>query len=349
VPIYNVEEYLEWCLDSLVAQTFVNIEIVCVNDGSTDASRDIALRYAQRDPRVVLIDKVNGGLSSARNAGIYAATAPLVCFVDSDDRMTLDACEKIVAAFEKSNADVVTFGAHCYPESAGEPWLAERLSPRDVEYDGFAPDLLFKEMSLPYAWRTACKRDFLVDNNLFFREDVAFGEDQIFHFALYPRAQKTVLMSNKLYDYRIAREGSLMHRFARDTASVAAEHVNIVEHIFADWAAGGFLRQYPAEMLIWSHDFALIWIAEQDDPLRSSLLSNLRNVWLTYFSEKEILALKLPWATKRMIKAALLHPESFKGLRGKVLRHSYGLQQEGFREEFGKLRWAINHKRVKKD
>ena len=234
VPVYNVADYLDWCLDSLAEQTCADLEILCVNDGSTDNSREILVRRQEQDPRIVIIDKENGGLSSARNAGIKAAKAPIVCFLDSDDRFTPDATEVILQTFANEQPDVVTFGAHCYPREAAYPWLTQHLSPRDVVYEPFHPDLLFKEMSRPFAWRTAVRTDFLRDNNLYFDESVAFGEDQIFHFALYPRAHKTVLISNKLYEYRVAREGSLMDRVVKDPFTKMQKHVDITAVILAD-------------------------------------------------------------------------------------------------------------------
>lgn len=99
VPIYKVEDCLAWCLDSLLAQDMPGWEGVLVNDGSPDGSRDIAAAYCEKDARFTLIDKPNGGLSSARNAGIAASSAPIVAFLDSDDRFTPDACRVIVDAF----------------------------------------------------------------------------------------------------------------------------------------------------------------------------------------------------------------------------------------------------------
>ena len=162
VPIYNVEEYLAWCLDSLLAQDMPDWEGVLVNDGSPDGSRDIAAAYCEKDARFTLVDKPNGGLSSARNAGIAASTAPIVAFLDSDDRLTPDACRVIVDAFEREGCDVLTFGANPYPLEAGYPWLNYVLSPRDVSFEGYSSDLLFKEASRPFAWRTACKCEFLL-------------------------------------------------------------------------------------------------------------------------------------------------------------------------------------------
>lgn len=190
VPIYNVEECLAWCLDSLLAQDMPDWEGVLVNDGSPDGSRDIAAAYCEKDARFTLVDKPNGGLSSARNAGIAASTAPIVAFLDSDDRFTPDACRVIVDAFERERCDVLTFGANPYPLEAGYPWLNYVLSPRDVSFEGYGSDLLFKEASRPFAWRTACKREFLLGNGIVFDETVKYGEDQVFDFAVYGRSRQ---------------------------------------------------------------------------------------------------------------------------------------------------------------
>ena len=104
VPIYNVERYLSYCLDTLRAQTLRDIEIICVNDGSPDHSAAIAEAHASLDKRIRVINKPNGGLSSARNAGINVARGDYLMFVDSDDYLAEEACESVVSAFESNNA-----------------------------------------------------------------------------------------------------------------------------------------------------------------------------------------------------------------------------------------------------
>ena len=235
VPIYKVEECLAWCLDSLLAQDMPDWESVLVNDGSPDGSRDIAAAYCEKDARFTLVDKKNGGLSSARNAGIAASTAPIVAFLDSDDRFTSDACRVIVDAFERQDCDVLTFGANPYPLEAGYPWLNRVLSPRDVSFHGYSFELLFKEDSRPFVWRTACSRDFLAKHAIQFDESISFGEDQVFEMAIYGRSRKTTLISNKLYDYRVARKGSLMDTMRYDDETRLLEHVKIYSAVLADW------------------------------------------------------------------------------------------------------------------
>lgn len=104
VPIYNVEKYLKRCIDSIIEQSYTNIEIILVNDGSTDNCLDICQLYAQQDPRIIIINKENGGLSSARNMGLDYATGEYIMFVDSDDWIRIDTVELLLNDIIKTHA-----------------------------------------------------------------------------------------------------------------------------------------------------------------------------------------------------------------------------------------------------
>lgn len=108
VPVYNVEKYLDECLKSLINQTYKNIEILLVNDGSTDNSRKICEKYVQHDSRIKILDKVNGGLSDARNVGIEHASGEYLTFVDSDDVVDTTFCERLLDVIRTYRADVAT-------------------------------------------------------------------------------------------------------------------------------------------------------------------------------------------------------------------------------------------------
>lgn len=110
VPVYNVEKFLVRCLDSLVSQTLEDIEIICVNDGSTDSSADILSDYARKDNRVKVVEQVNGGLSSARNTGMKYVTGEFLGFVDSDDFVEKDFYEKLYNAAKSENAEIACAG-----------------------------------------------------------------------------------------------------------------------------------------------------------------------------------------------------------------------------------------------
>lgn len=110
MPVYNVGEYLKDCLDSVINQTYTNIEIICVNDGSTDNSLEILKEYKNKDSRIVIIDKANGGLVSARKVGVEAAKGEYSIYIDSDDWIELNMIEELVNEVRKTNADIVTSG-----------------------------------------------------------------------------------------------------------------------------------------------------------------------------------------------------------------------------------------------
>jgi hypothetical protein len=193
-----------------------------------------------------------------------------------------------VRAFEETDAAVVTYGGRCYPEFATYPWLEKVLSPRDTLYEGFEPDLLFKENSRPFAWRTACRRDFLVDNGLYFNENLRFGEDQLFHFAVYPRSPRTALISDRLYCYRATREGSLMASRGSDKGLRLYDHLRIVEAVCADWRRGGFIDQYQNELFTWINEFVMgdLLLAGPWD--RAMLMNFYDAVVRTYFAPGQI-------------------------------------------------------------
>ena len=107
IPVYNMEAFLEECLDSVLAQTYPHLQIICVNDGSRDRSQEILDEYAKIDPRIIPVIKENGGLSSARNRGLEEATGTYVMFLDSDDWLDPDICRKAVLEMEESRADLV--------------------------------------------------------------------------------------------------------------------------------------------------------------------------------------------------------------------------------------------------
>ena len=119
VPVYNVENYLNKCLDSILKQTYQNLEIIVVNDGSTDNSGTICQEYAQKDNRIVYIEKDNGGLSDARNAGLDRMTGSYVTFVDSDDWIEQDYVEVLYNKLTEYQADIAVGNYYSFNESEG--------------------------------------------------------------------------------------------------------------------------------------------------------------------------------------------------------------------------------------
>ena len=168
VPVYNVEKYLEKCLDTLVNQTLKDIEIICINDGSKDSSPEILKRYAQKDSRIKIIDKQNAGLSAARNDGLKAASGEFVGYVDSDDWVDLNFYEKLYEAAQKHNAEIASGNIiRC-----GKKITKYKVKFEKEELITYSIEKL-KAVKIPkynYVWNKIYKRESLINLNLPFPE-----------------------------------------------------------------------------------------------------------------------------------------------------------------------------------
>ena len=207
VPIYNVEEYLEPCLDSLVAQTFDDLEVVMVNDGSTDGSAEIADAYARRDRRFKLVHRPNGGLSAARNTGIGHATGDYLAFVDSDDVVVPDAYERMVGSLEKTGSDFATGNVLRLTEGDTEParWLRvvfreTRLKTHITRFRPLLRDRI--------AWNKVFRRAFWDSNGLEFPEG-RINEDIPVILPLHFSAKAVDVLKDPVYLWRFRKSGEL--------------------------------------------------------------------------------------------------------------------------------------------
>ncbi len=258
IPVYNVEKYLKQCLDSVIGQTFSDIEIICVDDGSTDRSASILKKYAKKDKRIKIITKNNGGLPSARNAGINAATGEYVSFVDADDYIQPDMIKKMLMAAVKDNSEIVICGANVFPrDPAPDGWLDWVLSPENAYYETGDEKLLFENhASRPFIWRTFMKRELLTRNKFQLNEDIHVGEDNAFQFRIYPKAKGITLISDKLYNYRWYREDSLMNSIVyKNVEKKCLAHIKMVLHVAQEWIRSGDMKKMGKDFLRWSVEF----------------------------------------------------------------------------------------------
>lgn len=219
VPIYNVEQYLAECLDSLMNQTLRDIEIICVNDGSQDNSADIVRKYMQADSRIKLIEQENCGLSGARNAGLKVAKGEYVYFMDSDDWLEHDAMDVCYQKAIRGNVDVVLFDAlsfvdgveKCSEEIQNDYNRSKLL--QSYANQAMPAKQLFKQMIQTGAMRaSAClnfiRRELLMKNNLDFKEGL-IHEDELFTPQLYALAN-TMMYIPRMFFHRRVRQGSIM-------------------------------------------------------------------------------------------------------------------------------------------
>ena len=203
VPVYNVEDYLEQCLESLQAQDFQDFEAVCVNDGSTDNSRRILAEWEERFPQMKVIDRENGGLSAARNTGLKASTGEYVVFVDSDDWVEPTMLSRL--ADETNGEDMVCFACQRTDNEKFDVMKREQGNGWDY-FNRHA--LEHREVAFVCVWQRCYRRQFLLDNDLWFREGI-LHEDNQFTPRVCLKAQNIKVIPDVLYNYRI-RPGSIM-------------------------------------------------------------------------------------------------------------------------------------------
>lgn len=208
IPIYNVEKYLEPCINSVINQTYTNLEIILVNDGSTDHSSYIINKYIKKDSRIKVINKNNGGLSDARNAGIDIATGEYIGFIDSDDLITNNYFETLYGLLNNYGADI----SICNFTPFNDNKKNFNNSPLDVqliEYTNIqALEQYFDEyyIQMVVAWGKLYKKDFF--KNIRFPIG-KMREDEFTTYKLLYKANKIVFTTECLY-YYLQREDSIM-------------------------------------------------------------------------------------------------------------------------------------------
>lgn len=228
VPVYNVEQYLSKCLDSLIQQTYTNIEIICINDESPDNSLGILEQYAQKDKRIKIINQKNTGLSGARNKGIEAATGDYITFVDSDDWIDLDTCEVALKSALEYDADVVLWS---YIREFSNYSRIKKIFNNDIIIFSYMEvkqklhrrfcGLSNEELNHPdtsdaiaTAWAKLYKSKLIKKNEIQFIDTKLIGtEDALFNFNLFNYVSKAVFINKYFNHYRKDNETSLTTKY----------------------------------------------------------------------------------------------------------------------------------------
>ncbi len=202
IPVYNVEKYLKEAIDATINQTYKNLEIILVDDGSKDSSGKICDEYAKKDNRIIVIHQENKGMSGARNVGLDYATGKYIMFADSDDTFELNACEKLYDFIEKTNADYVV-GNYRNMDEDGTKWknpvfdtnkyVESRLSIEDYNTSFYIMNSA--------VWNKIFRKSFLDELNIKFIEKLP-AEDAIFTTYCFMKSKTVYYMSDVIYNYR---------------------------------------------------------------------------------------------------------------------------------------------------
>ena len=232
IPIYNVEKYLRRCLDSIINQTYKNLEIICVNDGSTDGSAHILESYAKKDNRIKVIDKQNEGLSIARNKGLDIATGKYCYFVDSDDWIELSTIEKLVNAITTNDVDVVIHSSVSIAEDDSCADYANRCQGwfNELEKESGVYDVPINiAYTIPgVAWDKLYKMDIIKKYNCRFLEGL-INEDELFLWTYMIHCKNYYYLNERLY-YYYHHSNSITT--TRDKSTKALDIFDILKQIY---------------------------------------------------------------------------------------------------------------------
>ena len=270
VPVYNTAPWLARCLDSICSQSYTNLEILCVNDGSTDNSAEILEVYAARDARIRVFTQENAGLSAARNIALEHATGEWVTGVDSDDYLFPDAYEK--ALFNANNEiDLIFYGVCCVSE--GDNGLIPNSYfnlPPDGEYN-MSPELASK-LNVCFCgklWR----RTLIEDNKLRFPVGLVH-EDEAMYYLSCPYIRKVAISSSCGYVY-IQREGSITNDGAVGDLTRIHRYIPILEYVYNEYKTRRLLSKSKRVYLCTLFIKLLAWIHRISNPTNKKLLITL--------------------------------------------------------------------------
>lgn len=277
IPIYNVEPYLRQCLDSVVNQTYRNLEIILVDDSSPDNCGRICDEYAQKDDRVLVIHKQNGGVSAARNDGIERATGEWITFVDSDDWCDLDYYEKLLREIKSQDVNVVCSGGIF--EEFGNDCVERRHFKNPALWETKKQmEFLMVKALIPQVgsleapgmggpWDKIYKLSFLRQNQLVFNTALHPLEDILFNFMVFDHADR-VLGSNYVgYHYRRQQSNSVMHKFNPRITKVSLTFINSLNDYALRRQCSPLIHQTVSVMTLAAFGYAShLYFFHKDNP-----------------------------------------------------------------------------------
>lgn len=300
VPVYNAVSTIERCLDSLEKQTYENIEIVIVNDGSTDESSKLIRQYAERDSRFILYESSNSGVAEARNFGVAHSHGALLMFVDSDDYVQPDFVLYMWKAFCQDKTDLVICDFFQNSDTV-QNMHHYAMTPGTYERNDFVKKMVRCPGAhyLGVLWNKLYRLDIIRQYKLGFYEKASLGEDFMFNVKYYSYIHKITCISDQLYWYGWANEGSLC-------AKKKAEEERIEERQRMYLAYENMLRDvnYKSFWDIWKHYYVAKAYFDELEYLGVERIHYRKLLYQRFIKDNKISRLKFGvfWLIKRMKK-----------------------------------------------
>jgi glycosyltransferase involved in cell wall biosynthesis len=234
VPVFNAEKYLDQCITSILNQSLQNIEIIIINDGSTDRSKDVILDYCKKDGRIIFIDSINKGVSAARNAGIKIAKGQYVGFVDADDYLDSQMYELLYENAENHKAEMVVaniFKIDNDLTTISRLQLIDEVIDIDKNKEAIINDFL--RFKFDYAnWNKIYSNELIQKNHIFFEETISMWEDILFNLIFIQYAKVVVTLKNCLYYYRVI-DSSIVN----DSKIKISRHYNLFYNYYSKFCS----------------------------------------------------------------------------------------------------------------
>lgn len=246
MPVYNVEKYIKKAIISILNQSFDDFELIIVNDGTTDKSIDVVNEYYQKDSRIVLINKSNGGLSDARNIGMRVAKGEYILFVDSDDEIESKLLEITVRSAKLYDSDIVMFGMFKDYIDSNEQILRTSLHKvKSGNYDrkNFANidiDLDFIDL-VGYVCNKLYKKKIIIEKQNLFETNLSLIEDIVFNTTIFELIEKLTVLEEPLYHYKQRKRTTLVNKFRVNIFELYLRGIECRRMIMLDWGINDYL------------------------------------------------------------------------------------------------------------
>lgn len=282
VPAYNAEKHLAQCIESILAQTYSNLEIILVDDGSKDSTGKICDDYQKKDERIKVIHQPNAGVSKARNMGLDIATGKYVMFIDADDFYEKNACEVLYREISQKQADYVV-GNYIHTNANGEKWEQPLFD--QTQYGNFELSMKDYQKSIfvmnSVVWNKVFSREFLEKYKLRFVEG-ALAEDAIFSIGCYAHAKRAYYINDVVYNYRQnENNSSISTNCSREYFTRINASYKMLYDIFKETNELGFFRYFYARIT----PYLLCKIVDTDKLNEDDMLATIQELrW--YFDLK---------------------------------------------------------------
>lgn len=277
IPVYNVEGYLEECIESVLNQIYNNIEVLIIDDGSTDNSKNIAIKYSNRDQRIKVFSQKNMGASVARNKGILKSKGKFIMFLDADDVLEKYGVEALYYAMIKNNCDIA-IGDWTNIDEDNKLLLNHDLQNKQLYTSSklySTKEILNYSFFDPVPSNKMFKRNIIEDYNIRFAE-VAIGQDLNFFLKYIAHCKSVYLLNKNIFKYRI-RNGSISRTYSLKIKDITNSFDDIMEH----YLANNKLNEYKNQLNSWKIHH-LNWqinkirlISEKED--RIKVINNFKN------------------------------------------------------------------------